>query len=188
MVVLLVLPLVWPLLLCGHVEGQTTNDILKDAACNTQKPIFIFLNYIKQLFAVCFTFVKAFQDKNMLYLINFHPLTFGIWYLPFPSSVFLHTISDRWSGPLTCDPWDCNCTFNQQSGCCCGAKDLYQLEDDTSQRLKYLWQDITALDSRVQTLTGKHTYTDRWETEQYVRQQARTTTQKPRIICGHWTL
>lgn len=89
-------------------------------------------------------------------------------YLPLPSSPSLHTISDRWSGTLTCDPWDCNCTFNQQSGCCCGAKDLYQLEDDTIQRLKYLWQDISSLDTKVQAFTGKHAYTDRRETKQYV--------------------
>ncbi|XP_070684718.1 cerebellin 18 [Pempheris klunzingeri] len=60
----------------------------------------------------------------------------------------------QWEGPLTCNKWDCNCTFNYQRGCCCAANDMYQLEDDTFTRIKYLWEHISALNSRVQGLTA----------------------------------
>ncbi|XP_071352799.1 cerebellin 18 [Trachinotus anak] len=60
----------------------------------------------------------------------------------------------QWKGSLTCDKWDCNCTFNRQRGCCCGANDLYQVEEDTFMRIKYLWHDISTLNSRMQALTA----------------------------------
>ncbi|XP_026234363.1 complement C1q tumor necrosis factor-related protein 3 [Anabas testudineus] len=66
----------------------------------------------------------------------------------------LKVASLQWIGSMTCEPWDCNCTFNQQRGCCCGANDLYQVEDDTLQRIKILWQEISTLNSRVQSLTA----------------------------------
>uniref|UniRef100_A0A3B4UE01 Cerebellin 18 n=1 Tax=Seriola dumerili TaxID=41447 RepID=A0A3B4UE01_SERDU len=60
----------------------------------------------------------------------------------------------QWKGPLPCDKWDCNCTFNRQRGCCCGANDFYQVEEDTFIRIKYLWHDISTLNERVQALTA----------------------------------
>uniref|UniRef100_A0A3P8UBK1 Cerebellin 18 n=1 Tax=Amphiprion percula TaxID=161767 RepID=A0A3P8UBK1_AMPPE len=59
----------------------------------------------------------------------------------------------QWKGPLTCNKWDCNCTFTQQRGCCCAANELYGLEDETFMRMKHLWLRITALNSRVMMLT-----------------------------------
>uniref|UniRef100_A0A665V510 Cerebellin 18 n=1 Tax=Echeneis naucrates TaxID=173247 RepID=A0A665V510_ECHNA len=56
--------------------------------------------------------------------------------------------------PLTCYKWDCNCTFNRQRGCCCGANDLYKLEDETFMRIKYLWHDISAMSGKVNSLTA----------------------------------
>ncbi|XP_045930665.1 cerebellin 18 [Micropterus dolomieu] len=60
----------------------------------------------------------------------------------------------QWEGTLTCEKWDCNCTFHRQRGCCCAANDLYQIEEDTFIKIKYLWQGISSLNSRVQALTG----------------------------------
>ncbi|XP_029027776.1 cerebellin 18 [Betta splendens] len=93
MAAILVFVLVGPLFLCGHVESQTSTDILKQSAA-------------------------------------------------------------RWVGKLTCEPWDCNCTFNRQSGCCCGANDLFQLEEDLITKLRYLWFDISRLNNRVQALSA----------------------------------
>lgn len=58
-------------------------------------------------------------------------------------------------GPVTCDTWDCNCTFNRQRGCCCAANDMYRIEEDAFRRMTYLWHDISILGSRVQELAGK---------------------------------
>uniref|UniRef100_A0A3Q3M3G6 Cerebellin 18 n=1 Tax=Mastacembelus armatus TaxID=205130 RepID=A0A3Q3M3G6_9TELE len=74
---------------------------------------------------------------------------------PFPFFLlFLHPIPVQWKGSLTCAKWDCNCAFNRQSSCCCAANELYQLEDDTFTRIKYLWQHISSLSRRVQALKG----------------------------------
>lgn len=61
-----------------------------------------------------------------------------------------------WKGALTCEKSDCNCTFNQQRGCCCAASDMFQLEEDILGRMKLLWHDISTLKGRVQSLTGEH--------------------------------
>ncbi|XP_022061511.2 cerebellin 18 [Acanthochromis polyacanthus] len=58
----------------------------------------------------------------------------------------------QWQGPLTCNKWDCNCTFTKQRGCCCAANELYSLEDETFIRMKHLWIKIAALNSRVKML------------------------------------
>ncbi|KAI3354551.1 hypothetical protein L3Q82_019061 [Scortum barcoo] len=60
----------------------------------------------------------------------------------------------KWQGPVTCDKWDCNCTFKRQRGCCCAADEMYQMEEDTFMRIKYLWHHISTLNSRVQALTA----------------------------------
>nr|XP_046244866.1 cerebellin 18 [Scatophagus argus] len=60
----------------------------------------------------------------------------------------------QWEGTLTCEKWDCNCTFNYQRGCCCAANDMYQVEEDTFMRIKNLWHSISTLNSRVQGLTA----------------------------------
>ncbi|XP_040901506.1 cerebellin 18 [Toxotes jaculatrix] len=66
----------------------------------------------------------------------------------------LRTAALQMTGTLTCDKWDCDCAFTRQRGCCCGANDLFQVEEDTFTRIKYLWHDISALNSRVQELTA----------------------------------
>ncbi|KAK5868472.1 hypothetical protein PBY51_009484 [Eleginops maclovinus] len=55
--------------------------------------------------------------------------------------------------PLDCNKWDCKCAFDHQRGCCCAAKDMFQLEDDTFIRTKSLWHNIRALKYRVKELT-----------------------------------
>lgn len=60
----------------------------------------------------------------------------------------------KWTEPLTCDKWDCNCTFNRQRGCCCAAGDMHQLEEETYTRMKSLWHDISALKSQVMEHSG----------------------------------
>lgn len=72
-------------------------------------------------------------------------------------------------GPVTCDTWDCNCTFNRQRGCCCAANDMYQIEEDAFMRMTYLWHDISILGSRVQELAGKQVHDagpDIWNSRQ----------------------
>ncbi|KAF3847889.1 hypothetical protein F7725_020917 [Dissostichus mawsoni] len=56
--------------------------------------------------------------------------------------------------PLDCNKWDCKCAFDHQRGCCCAAKDMFQLEDDSFMRTKHLWFNISALKYRVKELTG----------------------------------
>ncbi|KAG7223076.1 hypothetical protein INR49_015835 [Caranx melampygus] len=60
----------------------------------------------------------------------------------------------QWEGPLTCDTWDCDCTFNRQRGCCCGANDLFQIEEDTFKRIANLWHNISTLNEKVYDLTA----------------------------------
>ncbi|XP_029135266.2 cerebellin 18 [Labrus bergylta] len=55
--------------------------------------------------------------------------------------------------PLACDKWDCKCAFERQRSCCCGANDLYALEDYTFEKVKYLWEDISKLKYSVMGLT-----------------------------------
>ncbi|KAM7399669.1 hypothetical protein PAMP_018917 [Pampus punctatissimus] len=59
----------------------------------------------------------------------------------------------QWRGSLTCEKWDCNCTFTRQRGCCCAATEMYQVEEDTFMRMKYLWDDISMLNDKIQALT-----------------------------------
>ncbi|XP_061576215.1 cerebellin 18 [Cololabis saira] len=59
----------------------------------------------------------------------------------------------KWEGPLTCKKWDCDCTFNRQRGCCCGANEMYRIEEETFRRLGLLWHQIMTLNHRVQALT-----------------------------------
>ncbi|XP_041851252.1 cerebellin 18 [Melanotaenia boesemani] len=59
----------------------------------------------------------------------------------------------QWKGPLTCEKWDCNCTFNRQRSCCCAANDMHQIEEETFTRIKNLWHKINTLNNRVQAFT-----------------------------------
>ncbi|XP_028275335.1 cerebellin 18 [Parambassis ranga] len=58
----------------------------------------------------------------------------------------------KWTGPLPCDKWDCNCTFLKQRSCCCAANEMFSIEEETMVRTKTLWHNIKALDSSVQSL------------------------------------
>ncbi|XP_060929704.1 cerebellin 18 [Limanda limanda] len=60
----------------------------------------------------------------------------------------------KYQGKLECGNWDCDCVFNRERGCCCGAKDLYQLEDNTFMRMMNLWQNLAELNSKVKAVTG----------------------------------
>ncbi|XP_031139433.1 cerebellin 18 [Sander lucioperca] len=68
------------------------------------------------------------------------------------ASELLKQAALQWKGPVTCDKWDCNCAFKER-GCCCAATDMFQLEEDTFMRMKYLWQGISTLNHRVHELT-----------------------------------
>ncbi|XP_019950536.1 cerebellin 18 [Paralichthys olivaceus] len=59
-----------------------------------------------------------------------------------------------YQGKLECGNWDCDCIFKQERGCCCGANDLYQLEDKTFIRIMNLWEDLATLNSKVKSVTG----------------------------------
>ncbi|XP_056297169.1 cerebellin 18 [Pseudoliparis swirei] len=59
----------------------------------------------------------------------------------------------QWRGPLPCGQWDCDCTFNQQRGCCCAANQMFRLEDHSFKRIHRLWHDVISLDYRVKILT-----------------------------------
>ncbi|CAN9511087.1 unnamed protein product [Ophioblennius macclurei] len=58
----------------------------------------------------------------------------------------------QWKGPITCDNWDCNCTFTRQRSCCCAANEMYQMEDKTYKRLIGLYYDIMTLHHKVNAL------------------------------------
>ncbi|XP_074535592.1 cerebellin 18 [Halichoeres trimaculatus] len=58
--------------------------------------------------------------------------------------------------PLTCEKWDCNCTFNRQRSCCCAANDLFDLEDSTYMRIKNLWMGISTLKYSVMELSESY--------------------------------
>uniref|UniRef100_A0A3P9HSM4 Caprin-2-like n=1 Tax=Oryzias latipes TaxID=8090 RepID=A0A3P9HSM4_ORYLA len=56
-------------------------------------------------------------------------------------------------GTLTCNKWDCNCTFKYQRGCCCATNEMHKTEEDTFLRIKHLYADVMTLDSRVKAFT-----------------------------------
>lgn len=66
----------------------------------------------------------------------------------------LHLSPVKWTEPLTCDRWDCDCTFTRQRGCCCAANDMYALEEETFASLKALWNDVSELGGRVLRHSG----------------------------------
>ncbi|XP_075998477.1 cerebellin 18 [Genypterus blacodes] len=45
----------------------------------------------------------------------------------------------QWKGPMVCDGWDCDCTFNRQRSCCCAANDMFDLEQKTFEKMVDLW-------------------------------------------------
>lgn len=74
---------------------------------------------------------------------------------PDAAAVSHHLFPVKWTEPLTCDRWDCNCTFTRQRGCCCAANDMYQLEETTFTRLKTLWSNVNKLGSNVLEHSGE---------------------------------
>ncbi|XP_062242818.1 cerebellin 18 [Platichthys flesus] len=60
----------------------------------------------------------------------------------------------NYQGKLECGNWDCDCVFKRGRDCCCGANDLYQLEDNTFRRMMNLWDNLSQLKSRVKEVTG----------------------------------
>uniref|UniRef100_A0A672Z298 Cerebellin 18 n=1 Tax=Sphaeramia orbicularis TaxID=375764 RepID=A0A672Z298_9TELE len=69
------------------------------------------------------------------------------------SDVCIFTVI-AFTGPLNCNKWDCNCTFTRQRGCCCAANDMYELENETFMRMKYLWHQIEELAGHVEHCTA----------------------------------
>ncbi|XP_031716850.1 cerebellin 18 [Anarrhichthys ocellatus] len=61
----------------------------------------------------------------------------------------------EWKGERKwpCVTWDCNCAFQHQRGCCCVADQMFKLEEDTYERIEYLWHDIISLKYKVKKLT-----------------------------------
>ncbi|CAJ1066147.1 cerebellin-1 [Xyrichtys novacula] len=56
--------------------------------------------------------------------------------------------------PLTCDKWDCDCAFKRQRSCCCGANDMFELEDKTFERITNLWIGVSSLKYSVMEFTA----------------------------------
>uniref|UniRef100_A0A3Q3BIM6 Cerebellin 18 n=1 Tax=Kryptolebias marmoratus TaxID=37003 RepID=A0A3Q3BIM6_KRYMA len=65
---------------------------------------------------------------------------------------FLCLVAVMWQGALTCDKWDCNCTFSRVRSCCCAADDMYQLEEESFLRIKVLWSNMVTLKNRAKDL------------------------------------
>lgn len=58
--------------------------------------------------------------------------------------------------PLNCYKWDCKCAFERQRSCCCGANEMFALEDDTYEKIKSLWYDISVLKYSALGLTESY--------------------------------
>ncbi|XP_034024813.1 collagen alpha-1(X) chain [Thalassophryne amazonica] len=83
-----------------------------------------------------------------LFLLGTLCLCFGVG--AYESSHMLQAALN-FKGPLPCGNWDCSCAFKGQSECCCGAKDLYRVEESTFSRLHSLWGAITELHTHTHT-------------------------------------
>lgn len=135
MVVLPVLFLLGSLFLCDQVQAQSDTILMLKQAARMLSGLILLTNAYVTLVTTL-----VWRLKPYLFALLGVPLFFPV----------------NWKGALTCEKSDCNCTFNQQRGCCCAASDMFQLEEDILERMTYLWHDISTLKGRVQSLTGKH--------------------------------
>lgn len=136
MVVLPVLFLLGSLFLCNPVQAQSDTILMLKQAARMLSGLILLTNSYITLRLV----TLVWRLKPYLFALLGVPLFFPV----------------NWKGALTCETSDCNCTFNQQRGCCCAARDMLQLEEDILERMTFLWHDISTLKGRVQSLTGEH--------------------------------
>lgn len=57
-------------------------------------------------------------------------------------------------GELSCRKWDCECAFKKQRGCCCGATELQEAEDQIFVRMMDLWTSMSQLGDHVLEVIG----------------------------------
>lgn len=136
MVVLPVLFLLGSLFLCDPVQAQSDTILMLKQAARMLSGLILLTNAYITLSLV----TLVWRLKPYLFDLLGVPLFFPV----------------NWKGALTCETSDCNCTFNQQRGCCCAARDMLQLEEVILERMTFLWHDISTLKGRVQSLTGEH--------------------------------
>ncbi|XP_041949324.1 cerebellin-3-like [Alosa sapidissima] len=56
------------------------------------------------------------------------------------------------SGSLPCGGWDCECAFNRQRGCCCAARDFFNLEERVFTQMMGQWEALKQLNGQIQAL------------------------------------
>ncbi|XP_072240057.1 cerebellin 18 [Leuresthes tenuis] len=66
----------------------------------------------------------------------------------------LQAAAVAWEGELPCRKWDCECAFKHQRGCCCGAPELQEVEDQISVRMIDLWNSMSQLDDSILEVIG----------------------------------
>ncbi|XP_075320398.1 cerebellin 18 [Odontesthes bonariensis] len=59
-----------------------------------------------------------------------------------------------WEGELPCRRWDCECAFKHQPGCCCGAPELQEVEDQIFVRMLDLWNSMSQLGDSILEVIG----------------------------------
>uniref|UniRef100_A0A8C6U430 C1q domain-containing protein n=1 Tax=Neogobius melanostomus TaxID=47308 RepID=A0A8C6U430_9GOBI len=69
----------------------------------------------------------------------------------------LHSVSME--GYVKCEKFNCDCTFNREIGCCSGANDMFNMEDEVSERMKALNAGIHNLKMLTEQFKSKvHAY------------------------------
>uniref|UniRef100_A0A667Y272 Cerebellin 18 n=1 Tax=Myripristis murdjan TaxID=586833 RepID=A0A667Y272_9TELE len=66
---------------------------------------------------------------------------------PFDSCPSISLMS--FNGQLTCAPWNCECAFMRQRGCCCASNKMFELEETTFMRMTKLWGKLTKLTDSI---------------------------------------
>uniref|UniRef100_A0A3P8S0A8 Cerebellin 18 n=1 Tax=Amphiprion percula TaxID=161767 RepID=A0A3P8S0A8_AMPPE len=69
---------------------------------------------------------------------------------PFPSSSFVVA----WEGELPCRKWDCECAFSRLRSCCCGAMELFEVEDEIFMRMMDLSKRLFQLGESILEVIG----------------------------------
>ena len=151
MVVFPVLFLLGSLIPCGRGQTEPSRiDLLREAARKPHKLLCIMCSHRKWAHISCSWF------RLSCLWMNIH-WQYKHVRLQFPLSLFFCPIPVNHQGELKCGNWDCDCIFKGHRGCCCGANELYQLEDNSFKRVTNLWTNLFELNSRVTEVTGEHT-------------------------------
>uniref|UniRef100_A0A3B5ASI4 Cerebellin 18 n=1 Tax=Stegastes partitus TaxID=144197 RepID=A0A3B5ASI4_9TELE len=68
--------------------------------------------------------------------------------------VLLFFNESAWKGELPCRKWDCDCAFKRLRGCCCGATELFKVEDEVFVRMMDLSKDLFQLGESILEVIG----------------------------------